>query len=99
MNKSNLKVKNNLVRYKIYDKGTLYMAKPDNRYNNAERLEQMVNNTIENLEEAHKTLQNDDLNKTDREAIEAKNARREQSIDSFKAEIEDEIAARENGEI
>ncbi|QOY34808.1 small acid-soluble spore protein Tlp [Anaerobacillus isosaccharinicus] len=75
------------------------MAKPDNRYNNAERLEQMVNNTIENLEEAHKTLQNEDLNKADRDAIEAKNARREQSIDSFKAEIEDEVAARENGEI
>ncbi|MCT8137917.1 small acid-soluble spore protein Tlp [Anaerobacillus sp. CMMVII] len=75
------------------------MAKPDNRYNNAERLEQMVNNTIENLEEAHKTLQNEDLNSADREAIEAKNARREQSIEGFKAEIEDEIAARENGEI
>uniref|UniRef100_A0A1S2LQ07 Small, acid-soluble spore protein Tlp n=2 Tax=Anaerobacillus isosaccharinicus TaxID=1532552 RepID=A0A1S2LQ07_9BACI len=80
-------------------RGLYTMAKPDNRYNNAERLEQMVNNTIENLEEAHKTLQNEDLNKADRDAIEAKNARREQSIDSFKAEIEDEVAARENGEI
>ncbi|MFN7252786.1 MAG: small acid-soluble spore protein Tlp [Anaerobacillus sp.] len=75
------------------------MAKPDNRYNNAERLEQMINNTIENLEEAHKTLQNEDLNEVDKEAIEAKNVRREQSIESFKAEMEDEIIARENGEI
>lgn len=75
------------------------MAKPDNRKNNAERLEQMVNNTIENLEEAHKTLQNEDLNQTEREAIEAKNSRREQSIESFKAEIDDEMSARENGEI
>lgn len=75
------------------------MAKPDNRYNNAERLEQMVNNTIENLEEAHKTLQNEDLSREEREAIEAKNTRREHSIEGFKAEIEDEITARENGEI
>lgn len=75
------------------------MAKPDNRNNNVERLEQMVNNTIENLEEAHKTLQNTDMKKEEREAIEAKNERREESIQNFKAEIDDEMAARENGEI
>lgn len=75
------------------------MAKPDNRSNNAERLEQMVSNTIENLEEAHKTLQNEDLKSQEREAIEAKNERREQSIQSFQSEIQDEIAARENGNI
>ncbi|WNF35180.1 small acid-soluble spore protein Tlp [Bacillaceae bacterium IKA-2] len=75
------------------------MAKPDNRHNNAERLEQMVNNTIENLEEAHKTLQNDDLKQEEREAIESKNERREESIESFKAEIDDEISARENSEL
>lgn len=75
------------------------MAKPDNRQNNVERLEQMVNNTIENLEEAHKTLQNEDLNQRERQAIEAKNQRREQSIGNFKSEIKDEMAARENGQI
>ncbi|OIJ12757.1 small acid-soluble spore protein Tlp [Anaerobacillus arseniciselenatis] len=75
------------------------MAKPDNRNNNVERLEQMVNNTIENLEEAHKTLQNEDMKKEEREAIEAKNERREQSIDNFQAEIKDEMQARENGEV
>lgn len=75
------------------------MAKRDNRYNNVERLEQMVNNTIENLEEAHKTLQNEDLNRADREAIEAKNARREESLQNFHSEIKDEMSARENGEI
>ncbi len=75
------------------------MAKPDNRSNNVERLEQMVNNTIENLEEAHKTLQNEDMKKEEREAIESKNERREQSIENFQSEIKDEMQARENGEI
>lgn len=74
------------------------MAKPDNRNNNAERLEQMVNNTIENLEEAHKTLQNEDLKQEERAAIEAKNEKRQESIENFKAEIGDEMSARENGE-
>lgn len=74
------------------------MAKPDNRNNNAERLEQMVNNTIENLEEAHKTLQNEDLKQEERAAIEAKNEKRHASIESFKVEIDDEMSARENGE-
>ncbi|OIJ18983.1 small acid-soluble spore protein Tlp [Anaerobacillus alkalidiazotrophicus] len=75
------------------------MAKPDNRSNNVERLEQMVNNTIENLEEAHKTLQNEDLKPEEREAIQSKNARREQSIEGFKSEIDDEMSARQNGQI
>lgn len=75
------------------------MAKPDNRNNNAERLEQMVNNTIENLEEAHKTLQNEDLKQEERAAIEAKNEKRQNSIESFNAEIDDEKSARENHEI
>lgn len=75
-----------------------YMAKPDNRNNNVERLEKMVNNTIENLEEAHKTLQNEDFNGEERAAVEAKNERREQSIENFKAEIDDEKSARESHE-
>lgn len=74
------------------------MAKPDNRNNNAERLEQMVNNTIENLEEAHKTLQNEDLKQEERAQIEAKNEKRQASIESFQSEIVDEKSARENGE-
>lgn len=74
------------------------MAKPDNRHNNVERLEKMVNNTIGNLEEAHKTLQNDDLKQEERAAIEYKNEKRQDSIESFKAEIDDEISARENSE-
>lgn len=74
------------------------MAKPDNRHNNVERLEKMVNNTIENLEEAHKTLQNDNLKQEERAAIEYKNEKRQDSIESFKVEIDDEMFARENGE-
>lgn len=75
------------------------MAKPDNRNNNVERLEQMVTNTIEHIEEAHKTLQNEDLTQQEREAIETKNERRQESIGKFQAEIKDEMSARENGQV
>ncbi len=75
------------------------MPKRDNRSNNVERLEQMVTNTIEHIEEAHKTLQSENLSQEDRQAIEAKNARREESIQQFQSEIEDEKHARERGEI
>lgn len=73
--------------------------KPDNRKNNVERLQQMVENTKENIEAAEETMHNLDVTSEDREAIEAKNQRREQSIESFKAEIADEQAAREKGEV
>ncbi|MCD8500501.1 MAG: small acid-soluble spore protein Tlp [Bacillaceae bacterium] len=75
------------------------MPKRDNRRDNVERLEQMVTNTIEHIEEAHKTLQSENLSQEDRQAIEAKNARREESIQQFQSEIEDEKHARERGEI
>lgn len=72
--------------------------KPDDRSNNVERLQQMVENTTENIEEAQKTMQNEDMSQDEKAAIQAKNERREQSIQGFQAEIKDEQAARERGE-
>ncbi|AQS59133.1 small acid-soluble spore protein Tlp [Desulforamulus ferrireducens] len=68
------------------------MAKPDDRSDNVEKLQEMVQNTIENLEEAHETLENTSLSEEQRQAIIAKNKRREESIRGFRQEIKDEYA-------
>ena len=68
------------------------MAKPDNRENNAERLHNAAENTAENLNEAVDYLDEhaDEISASERENIEAKNERREESIAGMKSEIEDE---------
>ena len=68
---------------------------PDDRSDNVEKLQSMVQNTIENIEEAQDTLQF--ANPEERERIEAKNLRREESINALRNEIKDEAQARENG--
>ncbi|MBU9721384.1 MULTISPECIES: small acid-soluble spore protein Tlp [Bacillaceae] len=75
------------------------MAKPDNRKNNVERLEKMVENTKGNMEAAEETMHNEHLSAADKQAIEDKNHRRQESIESFKAEIADEKQDRENGRV
>ncbi|OLO40376.1 small acid-soluble spore protein Tlp [Alkalihalophilus pseudofirmus] len=74
------------------------MAKPDNRKNNVERLQQMRENTIENIEAAEETLAQSDMDGAERQAVEQKNERRRESINAFEAEIKDEKEARERGE-
>ena len=63
--------------------------KPDNRKDNVDKLREQVVNTIENLEESHETLQMD-LPEEQREAIRAKNRRREHAIQGKREEIRDE---------
>ncbi|MDG5789922.1 small acid-soluble spore protein Tlp [Evansella sp. AB-P1] len=75
------------------------MAKPDNRKDNVERLQKMVENTKENIEAAEETMDNEHLTAPEKNAIEDKNERRQESIESFKAEIADEKEDRENGRI
>ncbi|MFA9559594.1 small acid-soluble spore protein Tlp [Evansella sp. AB-rgal1] len=75
------------------------MAKPDNRKNNVERLQKMVENTKENMEAAEETMHNHDLSAEDKQDIQEKNHRRQESIESFKAEIVDEKQDRENGRV
>lgn len=70
--------------------------KPDDRSNNVERLQTMVENTIENMNEAEETMRFTD-NEEERQRIAAKNERRMESIDAMRSEIMDESAARENG--
>lgn len=64
--------------------------KPDDRSDNVRKLQENVQNTIENLEEAHETLQNEDMPQEEREKIIAKNRRREESIQGMREEIRDE---------
>lgn len=68
--------------------------KPDDRSDNVEKLRQQVVQTIENLEEAHKTLQMN-LPEEQKEAIRVKNRRREEAIAAKRREIRDEYAFQE----
>ena len=70
------------------------MAKPDNRADNEIHLQQHIDHTIANLHEAEEYLNahGDEIPDDQREAIEDKNARRENSIDSFIEEKKDEAS-------
>ncbi|NLJ75012.1 MAG: small acid-soluble spore protein Tlp [Firmicutes bacterium] len=63
--------------------------KPDDRRDNVDKLQEQVVDTIENLEEAHETTQMD-ISQEQREAIKAKNLRRERAIRAKRDEIKDE---------
>lgn len=68
--------------------------KPDNRSDNVQKLQEMVQNTIGNIEAAEETMVF--ANGKERAAIKAKNERREESIEGMREEIKDEAAARKN---
>ncbi|PPA69933.1 small acid-soluble spore protein Tlp [Jeotgalibacillus proteolyticus] len=61
---------------------------PDDRSDNAEKLKEMVQNTLENIEAAEETMVFS--NDKEKEAIKRKNERRNDSIDSMRSEIKDE---------
>ncbi|MBN6188892.1 small acid-soluble spore protein Tlp [Aneurinibacillus sp. BA2021] len=69
------------------------MAKPDNRKDNAQKLKEMVQNTIGNIEAAEETLNNTHLSAEQQEEIRDKNERRRASIASMRNEIRDEVKA------
>ena len=68
------------------------MAKPDNRADNVEHLQQAVQNTMENLNEAEDYLAEhaDEVGSTELNQVRSKNERRRESIQSFREEIKDE---------
>ncbi|MCM3109703.1 small acid-soluble spore protein Tlp [Lederbergia lenta] len=68
--------------------------KPDDRSDNVEKLQEMVQNTIENMEEAEETIQFSDGE--DIQQVKAKNKRRQASIESMQAEMKDEAEAENN---
>jgi small acid-soluble spore protein (thioredoxin-like protein) len=78
----------------IHQKGMLSMAqnnnrpKPDDRSDNYEKLENMVEDTMGNMAEAKERLEW--APEHEHEQIKEKNKRREEAIDNFRQEMEDE---------
>ncbi|MEK5240366.1 small acid-soluble spore protein Tlp [Paenibacillus sp. FSL L8-0470] len=70
------------------------MAKPDNRADNVEHLQQSIQHTERNLREAEDYLNefSSEISSEERSQIEAKNERRKESIRGFRAEVKDEAA-------
>ncbi|KEQ24355.1 small acid-soluble spore protein Tlp [Paenibacillus tyrfis] len=68
------------------------MAKPDNRADNVEHLQNSIDHTIENMNEAEDYLSEhaDEISPQEREQIESKNERRRESLGAFRSEIKDE---------
>ena len=67
-------------------------AKPDNRADNEEHLQEHIDHTIANLHKAEDYLDEhaDEIPTDEKQAIEAKNDRRKESINGFIAEKRDE---------
>ena len=68
------------------------MAKPDNRADNEVHLQNHIDHTIANLHAAEAYLDEhaDEITTDEKQAIEAKNERRNESIKDFIAEKKDE---------
>jgi len=64
--------------------------KPDDRSDNVEKLQEMVQDTLQNIEKAEHTMENADG--PERQAIADKNERRREAVDGFRNEIKDEAA-------
>ncbi|WP_082393701.1 small acid-soluble spore protein Tlp [Bacillus sp. JCM 19034] len=73
------------------------MAKPDNRNDNVEKLQQMKRNTQHNIEAAEEAIAHTNMPQEQKQEVRAKNQRREESIAAFEAEMKDEKQARQNG--
>lgn len=72
-----------------------YQSHPDDRSDNVEKLQDMIENTLENIDEseAAMALSTED----EKKMIKQKNENRRTSIDAMRSEIKDEEAARKNG--
>ncbi|MDF2535291.1 MAG: tlp [Bacillales bacterium] len=73
----------------------MMMAKPDDRSDNVEKLQGMIESTLENVSESKEALS--ESNAEERRRIHDKNQRRMDSIKSYRAEIADEIEFQKKG--
>lgn len=67
-----------------------HKPKPDDRSDNVEKLQDMVQNTIDNIEEAEATMAISDGK--DQADIKQKNERRRESIEGMREEIQEEAS-------
>ncbi|WP_409293720.1 small acid-soluble spore protein Tlp [Peribacillus sp. SCS-26] len=67
---------------------------PDDRRDNVEKLQEMIENTIVNMDEAEasKAFSNGE----EQQNIDNKNRKRQDSIDAMRKEVKEEAAARRN---
>ncbi|MBX6353824.1 MAG: small acid-soluble spore protein Tlp [Thermoflavifilum sp.] len=67
--------------------------KPDDRSDNVEKLQQMIQNTMANMRETRDFLKahGEEMRPQDKAALEAKNERRERAIEGFRQEIQNEL--------
>lgn len=68
---------------------------PDDRSDNVERIQEHIDMTIRNMEEAEEMIEKTDNPKT-KEELAAKNERRRQALAGMRHEIKDEADARDN---
>lgn len=72
------------------------MAKPDDRSDNIDRMEETIGHTLDNMDDARDYLKahSEELSEEQKSQIKEKNRRREESIEGFRNEIEDEASDR-----
>lgn len=72
------------------------MAKPDNRADNVDHLQEHVQNTINNLEEAEDYLSEhaDEISSAELRDVKVKNEHRREAIQGYREEIKDEASDR-----
>lgn len=66
-----------------------YKPKPDDRSDNAEKIEDMIGDTLSNINQTEDRME--DAPNKEKEILREKNDRRKEAIDGFKNEIQDEI--------
>ncbi|NLO21236.1 MAG: small acid-soluble spore protein Tlp [Syntrophomonadaceae bacterium] len=70
--------------------------KADDRKDNVDKIQASIDNTIENMEAAEEMIAKTDDEKT-KKSLQAKNKRRQDALDGFRQEIQDEARDREQG--
>ncbi|HWL23609.1 MAG TPA: small acid-soluble spore protein Tlp [Ureibacillus sp.] len=70
---------------------------PDNRFNNVERLHDMIENTERKIQETEVSMEF--ATPEERAWIKEKNERRKLSVDAMKEEMKEEMDARKRGEV
>ncbi|MCY7456155.1 small acid-soluble spore protein Tlp, partial [Bacillus altitudinis] len=68
---------------------------PDDRSDNVEKLQDMIENTLENIDESEAAMGLS--TEEEKQMIKQKNENRRTSIDAMRSEIKDEEAARKSG--
>ncbi|MBM7691387.1 small acid-soluble spore protein (thioredoxin-like protein) [Peribacillus deserti] len=74
---------------------TFNKSYPDDRSDNVEKLQEKIQNTLENISEAEASMAFS--NEVEQQRILEKNQKREESIQSMRIEAKEEAAARKNG--